>query len=156
MEDMPVLPQDARETTDRRTFLGRAAALSLTIPGIALVSCSPAQQTQDTSRAGGRAGGTPGGRGNQPHNSDSRLDSAVLKGEHHAGTSATGSAAQGSARLLLAFNPEPTVTRFALPPGLWQVAIDSSGDLAAGTELPAVATVDVPARALLVLRNASA
>jgi isoamylase len=65
-------------------------------------------------------------------------------------------ALEGSARLLLAFNPEPAATRFALPPGLWQVAIDSSGELAAGTELPAVATVDVPARALLVLKSASA
>jgi nitrite reductase (NO-forming) len=117
MEDMPVLPRDDRGTTDRRTFLGRAAALSLTIPGIALVSCSPAQQTQDTSRAGGRAGGTPGGRGNQPHNSDSRLDSAVLKGEHHAGTSATGSAAQGTAeyhRYDPMLPPAPTTQRIQL------------------------------------------
>ncbi|HSW08176.1 glycogen debranching protein GlgX [Aquabacterium sp.] len=57
-------------------------------------------------------------------------------------------------RLLLAFNPETEATAFALPPGLWQVAIDSSGEHASGTALPAVATVDVPARALMVLRSA--
>ena len=61
--------------------------------------------------------------------------------------------AEGSARLLLAFNPDPEPTRFALPHGLWQVAIDSSGERASGIDLPAVATLDVPARSLLVLRS---
>jgi isoamylase len=64
-----------------------------------------------------------------------------------------GGAAPGSARLLLAFNPEPQTTSFALPPGLWQVALDSSGEFASGTALPAVALVAVPARALVVLRG---
>ncbi|NRF68337.1 glycogen debranching protein GlgX [Aquincola sp. S2] len=59
----------------------------------------------------------------------------------------------GSARLLLAFNPEPRPQPFALPSGLWQVAIDSSGELPSGSDLPAVAIVTVPARALLVLRS---
>ncbi|MBI5258428.1 MAG: glycogen debranching protein GlgX [Burkholderiales bacterium] len=63
--------------------------------------------------------------------------------------------APSAARLLLAFNPEPQATRFTLPPGLWRVAIDSSAEFASGTALPAVATVAVPARALLVLRSAA-
>lgn len=62
---------------------------------------------------------------------------------------------EGSRRLLLAFNPEPAPTTFALPPGLWSVAFDSSGDYPSGSALPAVATVQVPQRALLVLRSAS-
>jgi hypothetical protein len=75
------------ELTDRRTFLSRASALSLAIPaaGAALVACSPSgQQTRSDSQ---RAASTAGrGEPRQPHNSDSRLDSAVLKSEHRAGT----------------------------------------------------------------------
>ncbi len=60
-----------------------------------------------------------------------------------------------SARLLLAFNPEPQPIAFTLPPGLWQVALDSSGEHASGSPVPAVATLAVPARALMVLRSAA-
>jgi nitrite reductase (NO-forming) len=116
MDETPVPVQDDRETTDRRTFLGRAAALSLTIPGIALVSCGPAQQpATDTGRAKGRGGAAP--TQGQAHNSDSRLDSAVLKGEHHAGTSATGPATQGNAvyrRFDPMLPPAPTTQRIQL------------------------------------------
>ncbi len=56
-------------------------------------------------------------------------------------------------RLLLAFNPAPHATPFVLPAGLWQVAIDSSGELASGSALAAVASFAVPARALVVLRS---
>ena len=85
------------DLTDRRTFLARASALSLAIPaaGAALVACSPSgqQPRSDSQRAP-----SPSGRGDsrQPHNSDSRLDSSVLKSEHRAGTSATGSATNGA------------------------------------------------------------
>ncbi len=93
----PSIPTpDCLAVTDRRTFLTRAAALSLTIPGVALVSCSPGQQSRtDTAKAAARegAGATTGVR---PHNSDSRLDSSLLKGQHHGGTSATGTATQGA------------------------------------------------------------
>jgi nitrite reductase (NO-forming) len=85
-------------STDRRAFLARAAVLSLAIPaaGAALVSCSPSDQGHpDTTKGVGGQGAATGGA-HQPHNSDSRLDSSVLKGEHRAGTSATGSAAQGA------------------------------------------------------------
>jgi len=86
------------DSTDRRTFLARASVLSLAIPaaGAALVACSPAgQQPRADSGRGASTTGRAGGP-QQPHNSDSRLDSSVLKGEHRAGTSATGSAAQGA------------------------------------------------------------
>ncbi len=81
-------PVDANESaTDRRTFLGRAAALSLVIPGIAATACSNSEQPP-------RAGATTNVR--PTHNSDSRLDSTLLKGQRHGGTSATGTATQGA------------------------------------------------------------
>jgi nitrite reductase (NO-forming) len=89
--------------TDRRTFLTRASALSLVIPGVgaALAACSPdGKRAADSARAA--AGQTPvapppaapPARG--PLNSDSRLDSGVVRGEHHTATSATGAATQGA------------------------------------------------------------
>ena len=71
------------------------------IPGVgaALASCSSRETSGgDGARgASAQAGASVGaGRSQQPHNSDSRLDSSLLKGEHHAGTSATGSATQGA------------------------------------------------------------
>ena len=89
------------DSTDRRTFLARASVLSLAIPaaGVALVACSPAgrQPRVDSATRAGMPGRS--GEARQPHNSDSRLDSSVLKGEHRAGTSATGSATQGAQSL---------------------------------------------------------
>lgn len=87
--------------SDRRTFLTRASALSLVIPGVgaALAACSPSGPPSDTTAV--RAGAAPdtGQTRIRPpaHNSDSRLDSAVLKREHRAPSSATGSATQGAA-----------------------------------------------------------
>lgn len=96
MNEQDVITAQDIGATDRRTFLSRAAALSLAIPGVALVSCSTGQQgsTDTTKGAAKGAGATPGAR--QPHNSDSRLDSSLLKPEHHAGTSATGGATTGA------------------------------------------------------------
>ena len=75
---------------NRRAFLSRASALSLVIPGVgaALAACSSerAGTPAKSETAGAQAGA-------QPPNSDSRLDSAVLNGEHRATTSATGAAA---------------------------------------------------------------
>src|SRR5689334_7194865 len=83
--------------TDRRGFLARAGALSLAIPGIgaALAGCSP--ESADSSRSAqstGASAASPQGTGE--HNSDSRLDSAMLKGQHHGTTSATPDATQGA------------------------------------------------------------
>jgi nitrite reductase (NO-forming) len=91
----------SEQPQNRRMFLARASALSLIIPGVgaALEACSPG----GSGAAGDSARTTAVGRGATgqqsgpvAHNSDSRLDSAVLKGEHHAGTSATGAATQGA------------------------------------------------------------
>ncbi|MEO8160517.1 MAG: glycogen debranching protein GlgX [Arenimonas sp.] len=59
--------------------------------------------------------------------------------------------AEGSARLLLVFNPEAQEIEFALPEGDWRLALDSSGVLARrqGT-LPRL--LAVPAHAMIVLR----
>ena len=78
---------------DRRAFLARASALTLAIPGVgaALAACS--QGTPSSRADSGRGGGPPtgaAGAARQPHNSDSRLDSAVLRDRQHGTTSATG------------------------------------------------------------------
>jgi nitrite reductase (NO-forming) len=87
--------------SDRRAFLSRAGLLTLAIPGVgaALSACSPGSVPNDSAAV--RAGAIPDtgrARGEHPriHNSDSRLDSALLKGEHRAPTSATGTATQGA------------------------------------------------------------
>ena len=88
------------EPQSRRTFLARSSALTLVIPGVgaALAACStdasPGSGAANTSASSTSQTSAQGTRG--PHNSDSRLDSAVLKGEHHGGTSATGTATQGA------------------------------------------------------------
>ena len=88
--------------TDRRTFLTRASALSLVIPGVgaALAACSPdGKRAADSARAAaGQTSATPPAapQTRQPLNSDSRLDSGVVRGEHHTSTSATGAATQGA------------------------------------------------------------
>ncbi|MBN8489691.1 MAG: glycogen debranching enzyme GlgX, partial [Burkholderiales bacterium] len=56
-------------------------------------------------------------------------------------------------RLMLAFNPDILPTRFSLPPGRWQVALDSSGELLRGLEPARGAPLMVPAHALVVLRS---
>jgi isoamylase len=62
------------------------------------------------------------------------------------------SSAPGSARLLLAFNPEDKPVRFVLPTGPWTVALDSSADIAAGTAVSGNALA-CPPHALVVLRS---
>jgi nitrite reductase (NO-forming) len=101
----PTAPADRLDApSDRRAFLARASALSLAIPGVgaALASCTSPEGTgagaagDSARRAGAPAAGAAPGGAQLPHNSDSRLDSAVLRGEHHVGTSATGTATQGA------------------------------------------------------------
>ncbi len=95
----------------RRSFLARASALSLAIPGMgaALAACSlgapPARS--DSARAGAPPAGTTTGAP-QPHNSDSRLDSAVLRDRQRGSTSASSAA----------LAPNATFRRYdpALPP----------------------------------------
>jgi len=90
------------EVHDRRGFLARASALTLAIPGVgaALTACSASTPSRtDTAHGAPQAAttGTATQGVNQPHNSDSRLDSSLLKGAPHGGgTSATGTATQGA------------------------------------------------------------
>jgi nitrite reductase (NO-forming) len=86
-------PVDPEGTSTRREFLARASVLSLTIPGVsaALIACSggdpspPDAVVTQSGEAPPSAGGI--------HNSDSKLDSSLLKGREHGATSATGAAA---------------------------------------------------------------
>ncbi|MGI8496224.1 MAG: multicopper oxidase domain-containing protein [Gemmatimonadaceae bacterium] len=90
--------------TDRRTFLTRASALSLAIPGLgaALAGCSPtssdATRKQGDSARSAPSSGVQGGGGQGPplHNSDSQLDSSVLKSADRVGSSATAGFVQGA------------------------------------------------------------
>ena len=75
----------------RRKFISSASALSLTIPGVgaALAACSPGDPSPpdaNVPQSGTGAQQTGGGS----HNSDSKLDSTLLKGRRHGSTSVTG------------------------------------------------------------------
>lgn len=108
--------------SDRRAFLARASALSLAIPGLgaALAACAPGgpgardSAQGSTQRGAGRAGAVGAGAGEadslRHHNSDSKLDSAVLKGASHGNSSATPGATAGA--------PSAAFRRYdpALPP----------------------------------------
>jgi glycogen operon protein len=62
--------------------------------------------------------------------------------------------AEGSARLLVLFNPEPQEVAFALPEGDWRLALDSSGVLnRRPARMPPV--LAVPAHALVLLHIAT-
>jgi len=89
----------------RRDFITRASALSLAIPGVgaALVSCAPNGGKSDSTAATARpAAGGATAAGSQDkllhHNSDSRLDSTLLKGKHGNGSSATHEATEHAAQ----------------------------------------------------------
>jgi nitrite reductase (NO-forming) len=95
VHEKQLIDLDSSVATDRRTFLSRAAALSLIIPGVAATACSRTEQQPrgDSAKPATSQPGPAGARGT--HNSDSRLDSSLLKGEH-GHTSATGAATQGA------------------------------------------------------------
>ena len=83
---------------NRRAFIARASALSLAIPGMgaALLACTGDRSSVDSSRAAPAQGAsaTPPVAG---HNSDSRLDSAVLKNGAAPATSGTSTTASTAA-----------------------------------------------------------
>ena len=62
--------------------------------------------------------------------------------------------ARGATRLMLLFNPERAPREFLLPPGRWQLALDSSATLARGFDATG-GSVDAPAHALVVLRQST-
>ena len=77
--------------SDRRTFLANASALTLAIPGMgaALAGCSPGgteRPADSVQTRGAGASDTTAGALAQ-HNSNSRLDSTVLKGARQGTTS---------------------------------------------------------------------
>lgn len=84
---------EASGSPSRRSFLARASALSLAIPGVgaALAACTQGTPSprRDSARAGAPQAGTPAA-GRVPHNSDSRLDSTLLRDRKHSATSLTG------------------------------------------------------------------
>jgi nitrite reductase (NO-forming) len=90
-----VLPDSvnaAHAPHSRRVFLARTSLLTLAIPGVgaAFAACSPRDSSPqngaaaDSARAAGRNAPPTTG---PTHNSDSRLDSTLLKAEHPAATS---------------------------------------------------------------------
>lgn len=89
--------------SDRRAFLTNASALTLAIPGLgaALAGCSPAGTERPIDSVQTRAAGSPDSTAAAlaQHNSDSRLDSSVLKGARHGATSATPQATRGAAQV---------------------------------------------------------
>jgi nitrite reductase (NO-forming) len=98
--ESPRLSDLLGEPASRRGFIARASALSLAIPavGAALTSCSPnaRDQRDTTTSARPTAGGETAAL--EQHNSDSRLDSAVLKGTSHGNTSATRESTENAER----------------------------------------------------------
>jgi len=97
----PALGESLAAPSGRRVFLARASALSLAIPGLgaALAACAPGSSGQsDSGQGAGRAG--PGAAGSadslRHHNSNSRLDSTVLKNAPRGNSSATPAATQGA------------------------------------------------------------
>ncbi|MEP6731677.1 MAG: nitrite reductase, partial [bacterium] len=87
--------------TNRRTFIGRASALSLAIPGLgaALAGCSPPASDEVRQRRDSASSGANAAQGTQQpkiHNSDSQLDTSLLKGAKHGSSSATAASTQGA------------------------------------------------------------
>jgi nitrite reductase (NO-forming) len=97
--------------TDRRAFLARASALSLAIPGLgaALTACSPKGANVRDTTAGAATGTAAAGasRGDALHhqNSDSKLDSSVLRQTPHTGSSATGLSGDASSATYHRYDP---------------------------------------------------
>lgn len=93
-----LIAQDASsQPSDRRAFLARASALSLAIPGIgaALVACTTeSASTRDSATANGAS--VRDGDDARHQNSNSRLDTAVLKDARHGNTSATAATTQNA------------------------------------------------------------
>jgi glycogen operon protein len=56
-------------------------------------------------------------------------------------------------KVMLLFNPEPTHTPFTLPETGWQLALDSSGESQLASSKPLGQQLQVPAHALMVLRQ---
>jgi nitrite reductase (NO-forming) len=85
---------DILKPSTRRRFIANASTLSLAIPGVgaALAACSPGDDGKpDTTSAAAPAqsNGRQDDGDRRHHNSDSRLDTTLLKGKHGGNTSVT-------------------------------------------------------------------
>jgi nitrite reductase (NO-forming) len=80
----------------RRRFIANASTLSLAIPGVgaALAACSPGDNAPPDAGTNGQTVTTRPGSDSRVLNSNSKLDSALLRGREHGGTSITGADAQ--------------------------------------------------------------
>jgi nitrite reductase (NO-forming) len=89
----------------RREFIARASVLSLAIPGVgaALTACSAGDEGKPDTTAVPAAPSQTSGGSTPSHNSDSKLDSSLLKGRRHGGTSETGE--HGKAATFQRYNP---------------------------------------------------
>ena len=61
----------------------------------------------------------------------------------------------GARHLMIAFNPQDQAQPFTLPPGAWQVLLDSAGVLDSAMPVTVGMPLRVPAQALVVLRGAA-
>ena len=75
----------------RRRFIATASTLSLAIPGVgaALAACSPGDAGKPDTTAGGGSSPQQSSDDGRHQNSDSKLDSSLLKGRRHGNTSIT-------------------------------------------------------------------
>lgn len=107
---LPGATSDPLDTVStRRVFLARASVLSLAIPGVgaALAACSPAPGNRSDTAAAAGSAGRPATAGDSMlhHNSDSKLDSSLLKGRAGGGTSAAGNGANAGEAAFQRFDP---------------------------------------------------
>ena len=101
-------PPNVLDATDRRLFLARASALTLSIPGLAavLTACSSENKAARDTAAGGAKPPASTAPAQGVHNSDSRLDSAVLTKEHQPATTAAAATQASAATPFHRFAPE--------------------------------------------------
>ena len=95
----------------------------------------------------------PNGHDMQVHDWEHGVHFALACVLTAAPTHTAGANAETARPLWLAFNPEATDNLFALPPGRWALALDSSGDLPQNPTLELRDSLIVPQRALLVLQQ---
>lgn len=104
-------PGDLMTTpSSRRAFLARASTLSLALPGLgaALAACSPDGQSgrRDSGQSGNQGTATGTTQDSlQLENSNSRLDTAVLKDPGHGASSVTGATPSAGAAAFRRYDP---------------------------------------------------
>jgi len=105
-------PDDDLAVSSRRVFLARASTLSLALPGIgaALAACSPSGGARGDSTRSQAAGTAQRASADtqdalRHHNSDSKLDTAVVKGGRPGSSAPAGGTGAGSTATYHRFDP---------------------------------------------------